>query len=72
MMDKEVQMLVVGVVGAVAILTVFSTHTDLAQVCVAGLIGFLGAKAGTTPGNDDFGPETTKNERIEEVEEELA
>lgn len=44
-MDKNVQLLVVAIIGAVAILTVFSRQTDLAQVCVAGLIGFLGAKA---------------------------
>jgi hypothetical protein len=29
----------------------YTRQSDLAQVCVAGLIGFLGAKAGDMPGN---------------------
>lgn len=48
-MEKEVQLFVVGIVGAVAILTVFTRQTDLSQVCIAGLIGFLGAKATGIP-----------------------
>lgn len=43
--DKNVQLLIVAIIGTVAILTVVNRQTDLAQVCVAGLIGFLGAKA---------------------------
>lgn len=69
-MEKEVELLVVGIIGAVAILTVISRQSDLAQVCVAGLIGFLGAKATSRPfTNQDMGykPVTRKEEEIDEI-----
>jgi hypothetical protein len=48
-MDKPTQLLTIGIIGAVGILTVFTKQTDLSQVCIAGLIGFLGAKATGIP-----------------------
>lgn len=74
-MDREVELLVVGIIGAVALLTVVSKQSDLAQVCVAGLIGFLGAKATGRPfANQDMGytpPVITKEEVKREEEDKI-
>lgn len=71
-MDKNVQFLVVAIIGAVAILTVFTKQTDLSQVCVAGLIGFLGAKAtgisDTVANNPGYELTIKKNETENEEE----
>lgn len=71
-MEKEVELLVVGIIGAVALLTVVSKQSDLAQVCVAGLIGFLGAKATGKPfTNPDMGYKPTTKEEVKEIMEEV-
>jgi hypothetical protein len=44
MIDKDVQMEIIGIVGILSGLALYMGQYDLAQVGIAGLIGFLGGQ----------------------------
>jgi hypothetical protein len=44
MMDKNVQMEIVAVVGIIGVLSLVMNRPDIASVVVAGLVGFLGGQ----------------------------
>jgi cytochrome c biogenesis protein CcdA len=74
-MEKEVQLFVVAVIGVVAIGTaLYTRQTDLAQVCIAGLIGFLGGKtadfSNNRSNNEPIANTTASTKIKEETEEE--
>lgn len=69
-MDREVQLSIIGIVGISTIMTIWMNRMDLAQVCIAGLIGFLSGKANLEPQRVYYPPVTAeKEEKIEEKEE---
>lgn len=44
MMDKTVQMEIIGIVGFLAALALFTGKADITSVGIAGLVGFLGGQ----------------------------
>lgn len=44
-MDKDVQMEIIGIVGVLSGVALYVGQYDLAQIGIAGLIGFLGGQA---------------------------
>ena len=53
-MDKVVQMELVGVIGILGAMALYFAQPNLAQVAIAGLIGFLGGQImAAVPRGDD-------------------